>query len=103
MYNDEDDTAAAPASGTHGDWRIEVSVDCHPAAISRVLDPIVRQGIVPRRLVAEITGEDIQVVLDFAALDTQKAERIIALFQTLPAVSSVTWRRIQPLELGEIA
>lgn len=102
MYNDEDDTAA-PASGTHADWRIEVSVDCHPAAISRVLDPIVRQGVVPRRLVAEIAGEDIQVVLDFVGLDTQKAERIIALFQTVPAISSVTWRRIQPLELGEIA
>ena len=103
MYNDEDDTPAAPASGVLGDWQIDISVDCHPAAVSRVLDPIVRQGVVPRRLVAEIAGDDILVVLEFAALDGQKAERIIALFQTLPSVSSVTWRRLHPPELGETA
>lgn len=103
MYNDEDDTPAAPVSDALDDWQIDVSVDCHPAAISRVLDPITRQGVVPRRLVAEISGEDIFVALEFAALDGQKAERIIALFQTLPSVSSVTWRRLHPPELGEIA
>lgn len=103
MYIDEDDTQAAPASGAPGDWRIELSVECHPAGTSRVLDPIVRQGVVPRRLVAEIVGDDILVVLEFTALDGQKAERIIALFQTLPAVSRVSWRRLQSPELGEIA
>lgn len=103
MYNDEDDTPVARASDALGDWRIEINVDCHPAAVSRVLDPIVRQGVVPRRLLAEITGDDILVVLEFTALDGQKAERIIALFQTLPSVSSVTWRRLQPPELGETA
>ena len=103
MDNDEDDTAVSPASVAIGCWRIKVSIDCEPAAISRVLDPVARQGIIPRRLVAEIAGETICVTLDFAALEGRKAERIIALFLTLTAVSSVTWQRLPIEERGEIA
>jgi hypothetical protein len=102
MYNDEDDTAA-PTAQAVGNWRIEVSIDCHPSAISRVLDPIVRQGVTPNRLLAEIVGDDIHVTLDFTALDGNKAGRLIALFQTLPSVASVTWHRLQSPLLGEIA
>ncbi len=103
MYNDEDDTPVSPGSVVVGCWRIEVSIACEPAAISRVLDPVVRQGVIPRRLVAEIAGENICIALDFAALEGRKAERIITLFQTLPAVSSVTWHRLQNQTRGEIA
>lgn len=103
MYNDEDDTPAVPTLGAPVDWHISVTIDRHPAAISRILDPIVRQGVTPRRLTAEAEGEEILVTLEFAALDPQKAERIVALFQTLPAVTAVTWRHHQSLEMGETA
>jgi hypothetical protein len=89
---------------THqGSWCIEVSIDREPAAVSRLLDQVARQGLIPQRLVAETVDETICVTFDFVALERSKAERIIALFQTLPAVSGVSWRHLQDRERGEIA
>eukprot|EP01037_Dinobryon_pediforme_P011692 gene11692-11781_t len=51
-----------------GDWRIQVRIGLEPAAISRVLDPVVRRGLSPARLVAHETAEALTVSMDLYAL-----------------------------------
>src|SRR5271170_2811080 len=78
----------APAN-CGSDWRIAVRIERDAASISRALDPVVRQGLIPERLTVAADGTALDLMLELRQVNEQVTTHLCALLRNMPAVRDV--------------
>lgn len=73
-------------------FRVALENDAH--AILRVLGPFAVAGLIPRRLAAEISGQEIRVEAEFDNLDDPRADWLCHRLRALPVVRSAEHRAL---------
>ena len=75
--------------------RMQVVADADPGAISRVVERFQNLNVVPRRLTAEFSSNDIlHIEVDVCGLPDEQLALIEAKIRQAPCIVSVHWHRL---------
>jgi hypothetical protein len=75
--------------------RMQVVADADPGAISRVVERFQNLNVVPRRLTAEFSSNDIlHIEVDVCGLPDEQLALIEAKIRQAPCIVSVYWHRL---------
>jgi hypothetical protein len=101
MSYDIQDAMAGMALDPRANWRIDVRIERDPGAISRVLDPLARQGLTPDRLAVTTAGGELDLTLELSQVGLLVTTRLCALLGNMPAVRCVKQSRLSSAILGD--
>jgi hypothetical protein len=75
--------------------RMQVVADADPGAISRVVERFQNLNVVPRRLTAEFSSNDmLHIEVDVSGLPDEQLALIEAKIRQAPCIVSVYWHRL---------
>jgi hypothetical protein len=101
MSYDIQETTVDAAVALRANWRIDVCIVRDPAAISRVLDPLARQGLIPDRLTVAAAGADLDLTLELSQVGLPATARLCALLGNMPAVRRVRHSQLPAAGSGD--
>ena len=80
---------------TRSRHRLQVVSDADPGAIARVVERFQNLNIVPRRLVAELSSDELlYIAVDVCGIDEQQLALIQAKIRQSPCIVSAYWHRV---------
>jgi hypothetical protein len=76
--------------------RLQVVADADPTAIARVVDRFQNLNVLPRRLIAEFSTNDLlHIAVDVFGMSESQLTLIVAKLRESPMIVSARWHHIQ--------
>jgi hypothetical protein len=83
------------SSGSTALFRLRVLADPDPGTLARVLERFQTLNVIPRRVIAEVTGaETLSIEIVIAGLAERRVALIAAKLGQIPTITMAHWQRI---------
>jgi hypothetical protein len=75
--------------------RLQVAADCDPGAIARVVERFQNLNIIPRRVVAEFSSNDLlHIEVDVCGIPDEQLALIAGKIRQAPCIVNAYWHRL---------
>jgi hypothetical protein len=76
--------------------RLQITADADPGAIARVVERFQNLNIIPRRLTAEFSSDDLlYIAVDVCGVSDEQLELIAGKIGQAPCIVNVYWHRLE--------
>ena len=83
------------SSQRYARWRLHVVADADPGAVARVVERFQNLNILPRRIIAEFSSNDIlHIDVDVCGLPDEQLGLIVGKIRQAPCIVNAHWHRL---------